>query len=58
MSFSTDFGLAFLARAFSLGVGNEFVLTMYAIIVLGIFKGLENSLRLRSIRRELVSVRC
>ena len=32
VSFTTDCGLAFLARAFSFGVGNEFVLIMYVIL--------------------------
>ena len=58
VSFSTDFGLAFLVWAFSFGVGNEFVLIMHVIIVIGMFKSLQNSLRLLSIRGELVSVRC
>ena len=48
----------FLSQDFFLLGRNEFVLIMYVIIVLGMFKSLKNFLGLRSIRRELVSVRC
>ena len=58
MSFSTDFGLAFSAGAFSFEVGNEFVLMTYVINVLEMFKSLENSLRLLRVRGELVSFHC
>lgn len=58
MPFSINFGLFFLSQDFFLLGRNEFVLIMYVIIVLGMFKSLKNFLGLRSIRRELVSVRC